>query len=80
MQKIFANSDFIDWFKLRIGDFEEIGSNINKKNYKIDGNHLKIESQSFNNDLLNFNEKYINPIILEKQFSNFVKNSYYSNC
>ena len=51
-----------------------------KKNYKIDGIHLKIESQSFNNDLLNFSEKYINPIILEKQFSNFVKNSYYSNC
>ena len=75
-----TNSDFIDWFKLRIGDFEEIGSNVSKKNYKIDGIHLKIENQSFNNDLLNFNEKYINPIILEKQFSNFVKNSYYSNC
>ena len=57
-----TNSDFIDWFKLRIGDFEEIGSNVSKKKYKIDGIHLKIESQSFNNDLLNFSEKYINPI------------------
>ena len=74
-----TNSEFIDWFKLRIGDFEEIDANVNKKDYRIDGIYLKIENKISNNDILNFNKKSIDSTILEKQFSNFVKNSYYSN-
>ena len=74
-----TNLEFIDWFKLRIGDFEEIDANVNKKDYRIDGIYLKIENKISNNDILNFNKKSIDSTILEKQFSNFVKNSYYSN-
>ena len=72
-----TNADFIGWFKLRIGDFEEIGSNINKENYKLDGIYLKTEEKLFDNNI-NFDKKFIHPNILEKQFSNFAKNSYYS--
>ena len=71
-----TNEDFIDWFKLRIGDFEELDKNINKENYRLDGIHLKLNSEVNNKDSLNFKEKSIHPNLLKKQFSNFIDNCY----
>ena len=72
-----TNMDFIDWFKLRIGDFEELNNNVNKENYKVDGIHLQLGSEISKKDLLNFKEKSIHPNILKQQFSNFIDNSCY---
>jgi len=71
-----TNSEFIDWFKLRIGDFEELDANSDKENYKIDGIYLKLVNNDFKNNLLNLKQKLIHPTILKKQFSNFVDSSY----
>jgi hypothetical protein len=72
-----TNLDFIDWFKLRIGDFEEIDVDIVKDNYKVDGIYLKLEPKIFDKNILNINEKLVHPNILKEQFSNFINNSYY---
>ena len=70
-----TNEDFIDWFKLRIGDFENLNENINKQNYKLDGIQLIIDSNSTNKNLLKFNKNKIHPELITNKFSQFINNS-----
>ena len=70
-----TNKDFIDWFKLRLGDFENLSENINKENYRLDGIQLTINSNSNNINLLKFNKEKIHPELVNNKFSQFINNS-----
>ena len=72
---ISTNKDFIDWFKLRIGDFENLNENIDKKNYRLDGIQLIINSSIENKNLLKFNKEKIHPELINKKFYEFINNS-----
>ena len=70
-----TNKDFIDWFKLRIGDFENLDENINKQDYKLDGAQVNIDFSSFNKNLLKFDKEKIHPELINNKFSQFINNS-----
>ena len=72
---ISTNEDFIDWFKLRIGDFENLNENINKQNYTLDGIQLIVNLNSEDKNLLKFDKEKIHPELINNKFSEFINNS-----
>ncbi len=70
-----TNEDFIDWFKLRMGDFENLNENINKENYRLNGIQLIVNLNDKNKNLLKFDKEKIHPELINNKFSQFINNS-----
>ena len=70
-----TNEDFIDWFKLRMGDFENLNENINKGNYKLNGIQLIVNLSDKDKNLLKFDKEKIHPELINNKFSQFINNS-----
>ena len=71
------NISFIDWLKLRLGDFENLNSNnliYLKNNYTVSGIFGTISSSDLNQDSFKSNNNQIHPDIVTKKINLSLKN------
>jgi hypothetical protein len=73
---ISTDYEFINWIKLRIGDFENIENpNLNLLNYSINGLYGVLNNPN-KLSILSSNLNYIDSNILEKQYNYLLKRKY----
>ena len=70
-----TNENFIDWFKLRIGDFEKLNETTDKGNYTLNGIQLIGNLNNEYKNLLKFDKEKIHPELINNKFSQFINNS-----
>ena len=73
---ISTDFEFINWIKLRIGDFENIdSSDYNLSNYTINGLYGVLKNSN-NLDVFSNNINYIDPVFFSKQYEYLLKRKY----